>query len=155
MRPAVECLLFLLLLVSAGKAAEQGHLRDDLTTRLSRSSCQLAAQEGPYETYEGSPMSKGHLAARHVGRGAFLRGGPGRSSRESIAKHGVRNSLLVAPMPTASTSQILGNNECFGPYTSNIYTRAALRSVCSPAFWHSDPSRSAAPLTIFQIRLLS
>lgn len=48
--------------------------------------------------------------------------------REQIAKHGVRNSLLVAPMPTASTSQILGNNECFEPYTSNIYSRRVLRS---------------------------
>jgi len=47
--------------------------------------------------------------------------------RDMIAKHGVRNSLLVAPMPTASTSQILGNNECFEPYTSNIYSRRVLR----------------------------
>merc|ERR1712141_95476 len=46
--------------------------------------------------------------------------------REKIAKHGVRNSLLVAPMPTASTSQILGNNECFEPYTSNVYVRRTL-----------------------------
>lgn len=47
--------------------------------------------------------------------------------REMISKNGVRNSLLVAPMPTASTSQILGNNECFEPYTSNIYSRRVLR----------------------------
>lgn len=49
--------------------------------------------------------------------------------RANISKHGVRNSLLVAPMPTASTSQILGNNECFEPYTSNIYSRRVLRYV--------------------------
>ena len=49
------------------------------------------------------------------------------SLRADIAAHGVRNSLLVAPMPTASTSQILGNNECFEPYTSNIYSRRVLR----------------------------
>src|SRR3954467_9912269 len=48
------------------------------------------------------------------------------SLKQEIAKHGIRNSLLVAPMPTASTSQILGNNECFEPYTSNIYTRRVL-----------------------------
>jgi ribonucleoside-diphosphate reductase subunit M1 len=47
--------------------------------------------------------------------------------REMISKNGVRNSLLVAPMPTATTSQILGNNECFEPYTSNVYTRRVLR----------------------------
>jgi ribonucleoside-diphosphate reductase subunit M1 len=51
------------------------------------------------------------------------------SLRETISKAGIRNSLLVAPMPTASTSQILGNNECFEPYTSNIYSRRVLRSV--------------------------
>jgi ribonucleoside-diphosphate reductase subunit M1 len=51
------------------------------------------------------------------------------SLRETISKVGIRNSLLVAPMPTASTSQILGNNECFEPYTSNIYSRRVLRSV--------------------------
>jgi ribonucleoside-diphosphate reductase subunit M1 len=51
------------------------------------------------------------------------------SLRETISKVGIRNSLLVAPMPTASTSQILGNNECFEPYTSNIYSRRVLRLV--------------------------
>jgi ribonucleoside-diphosphate reductase alpha subunit len=88
-------------------------------------SCDLAALEGAYETYEGSPVSKGVLqfdmwgvtpSARHDWAGL----------RAKIAQHGVRNSLLVAPMPTASTAQILGNNECFEPYTSNIYTRRVL-----------------------------
>ena len=55
--------------------------------------------------------------------------------REMISKNGVRNSLLVAPMPTASTSQILGNNECFEPYTSNIYSRRVLRFAFSSHFF--------------------
>lgn len=59
--------------------------------------------------------------------------------RKMISKNGVRNSLLIAPMPTASTSQILGNNECFEPYTSNIYSRRVLRfllgiSICCNIF---------------------
>lgn len=88
-------------------------------------SCELAAKEGPYETYEGSPASKGQLqydlwgvTPTDLWDWASL--------KEKIAKHGIRNSLLMAPMPTASTSQILGNNECFEPYTSNIYTRRVL-----------------------------
>ncbi|HQV50917.1 MAG: ribonucleoside-diphosphate reductase subunit alpha [Flavobacteriales bacterium] len=85
----------------------------------------LAKEEGPYETYEGSPMSEGVLQ--------FDMWGVKPSSRwewdvlrEEVKKHGVRNSLLLAPMPTASTAQILGNNECFEPFTSNIYTRRVL-----------------------------
>ncbi|KAG0287925.1 ribonucleotide-diphosphate reductase subunit rnr1 [Linnemannia gamsii] len=88
-------------------------------------SCELAQEEGTYTTYEGSPVSKGILQPDMWGvtpsdlwDWAAL--------RARIAQHGVRNSLLVAPMPTASTSQILGNNECFEPYTSNIYTRRVL-----------------------------
>ncbi|EPQ27825.1 uncharacterized protein PFL1_04570 [Pseudozyma flocculosa PF-1] len=88
-------------------------------------SCELAAEHGPYETYEGSPASLGELQYDMWGvvpsdlwDWAEL--------KAKIAKHGLRNSLLLAPMPTASTSQILGFNECFEPYTSNIYTRRVL-----------------------------
>ncbi|KAF9360262.1 Ribonucleoside-diphosphate reductase large subunit [Mortierella sp. AD094] len=88
-------------------------------------SCDLAQEEGTYETYEGSPVSKGILQPDMWGvTPSDL--WDWKTLRENIAKHGVRNSLLVAPMPTASTSQILGNNECFEPYTSNIYTRRVL-----------------------------
>ena len=90
-----------------------------------KASVELAIKEGPYETYFGSPVSKGILQIDMWGvkpsdrwDWALL--------RDMVAKHGVRNSLLVAPMPTASTSQILGNNECFEPYTSNIYSRRVL-----------------------------
>ena len=85
----------------------------------------LAKLEGPYQTYQGSPVSQGIFQ--------FDMWGVTPSPRwewdilkEEVMKHGVRNSLLLAPMPTASTSQILGNNECFEPYTSNIYTRRVL-----------------------------
>ena len=85
----------------------------------------LAIEEGPYSTYEGSPVSQGqfqfdlwNVAPSDRWEWDIL--------REEIKEHGVRNSLLMAPMPTASTSQILGNNECFEPYTSNIYTRRTL-----------------------------
>lgn len=88
-------------------------------------SCQLAKDLGPYETYEGSPVSKGELQYDMWGvTPSDL--WDWASLKADIAKHGVRNSLLVAPMPTASTSQILGNNECFEPYTSNIYSRRVL-----------------------------
>jgi ribonucleoside-diphosphate reductase alpha chain len=85
----------------------------------------LAIKEGPYSTFEGSPVSKGVFQ--------FDMWGVTPSARwewdllkEEVKQHGVRNSLLLAPMPTASTAQILGNNECFEPYTSNIYTRRVL-----------------------------
>ncbi len=85
----------------------------------------LAKKEGAYESYAGSPISKGifqhdmwNVKPSDRWEWDIL--------REEIMKYGVRNSLLLAPMPTASTSQILGNNECFEPYTSNIYTRRVL-----------------------------
>jgi len=88
-------------------------------------SCELAEKNGPYKSYIGSPASKGDLQ--------FDMWGVSPSDlwdwkglKEKIAKFGLRNSLLVAPMPTASTSQILGNNECFEPYTSNVYIRRTL-----------------------------
>ncbi|KAB8151512.1 ribonucleoside-diphosphate reductase subunit alpha [Kordia sp. TARA_039_SRF] len=91
-------------------------------------SMEMAKAEGPYQTYEGSPMSKGEF--QHNLWGIKDEELSGRwdwaKLRKQVLKNGVRNSLLVAPMPTASTSQILGNNECFEPYTSNIYTRRVL-----------------------------
>ena len=91
-------------------------------------SMEEAKNDGPYQTYKGSPMSEGkfqhnlwNLKDEDLsGRWDWAK------LRKQVLKHGVRNSLLVAPMPTASTSQILGNNECFEPYTSNIYTRRVL-----------------------------
>jgi len=88
-------------------------------------SCEIAEREGAYSTYEGSPVSKGVLqydmwgvTPTNLHDWAAL--------KAKIAKHGVRNSLLMAPMPTASTAQILGNNESVEAYTSNIYTRRVL-----------------------------
>ena len=88
-------------------------------------SCELAQAEGPYSSFQGSPASKGELQ--------FDLWGVTPSDlwdwntlKENVMQHGIRNSLLLAPMPTASTSQILGFNECFEPYTSNIYTRRVL-----------------------------
>lgn len=85
----------------------------------------LAKVEGPYETFKGSPVSKGifqfdmwNVTPSNRWEWDVL--------KEEVKTHGVRNSLLLAPMPTASTSQILGNNECFEPYTSNIYSRRVL-----------------------------
>jgi len=91
-------------------------------------SMEQSIEEGAYSTYEGSPISQGQF--QHNLWGIQDEELSGRwdwdKLRKKIKKHGVRNSLLVAPMPTASTSQILGNNECFEPYTSNIYTRRVL-----------------------------
>merc|ERR1712051_51949 len=89
-------------------------------------SCDLAALEGPYESFEGSPASKGQLqfdmwkVIPGSGRWDWV------ALKARIVKHGLRNSLLVAPMPTASTAQILGNNESFEPYTQNLYVRRTL-----------------------------
>jgi len=86
----------------------------------------LAIQEGPYETFKGSPLSKGQFQFDLWGVKPESGRWDWENLRLDVMNHGVRNSLLVAPMPTASTSQILGNNECFEPYTSNIYTRRVL-----------------------------
>ena len=85
----------------------------------------MAIEQGAYETFAGSPLSKGQFQfdlwnVEPSNRYDW------NALRAEVMKHGVRNSLLVAPMPTASTSQILGNNECFEPYTSNIYVRRVL-----------------------------
>ena len=91
-------------------------------------SAEEAKKDGPYQTYKDSPISKGEF--QHNLWGIKDEELSGRwdwgKLRKTVKKQGVRNSLLVAPMPTASTSQILGNNECFEPYTSNIYTRRVL-----------------------------
>ena len=91
-------------------------------------SMEEAKADGPYETYEGSPMSRGEFQHNlwNVQEDTLSGRWDWDKLRKQVLKHGVRNSLLVAPMPTASTSQILGNNECFEPYTSNIYTRRVL-----------------------------
>lgn len=112
-------------------------------------SCELAQVEGPYSSFQGSPASKGELQ--------FDLWGVTPSDlwqwdalKAEIQKHGLRNSLLLAPMPTASTSQILGFNECFEPYTSNIYTRRVLagefqivnpwllRELVDRGYWNED-----------------
>ncbi len=89
---------------------------------------EASKEEGPYSTYKGSPISEGKFQNNLWGiKDEELSGRwDWDKLRKNVKKHGVRNSLLVAPMPTASTSQILGNNECFEPYTSNIYTRRVL-----------------------------
>jgi len=89
-------------------------------------SCELAVLEGAYETFKGSPASEGKLqfdlwkVTPNSGRWDWA------ELKARIVKHGLRNSLLVAPMPTASTAQILGNNESFEPYTQNLYVRRVL-----------------------------
>ena len=88
-------------------------------------SCEEAKRFGPYKTYEGSPVSKGILQPDMWNVTPSDRW-DWAGLRANIKEHGVRNSLLVAPMPTASTSQIMGNNECFEPYTSNMYNRRVL-----------------------------
>ena len=91
-------------------------------------SMEESQKDGPYKSYKGSPISKGEFQFNLWGiKDEDLSGRWDWSKlRNDVKKFGVRNSLLVAPMPTASTSQILGNNECFEPYTSNIYTRRVL-----------------------------
>lgn len=91
-------------------------------------SMEMAKEEGAYETFAGSPIAAGEFQYNLWGlKDEDLSGRwDWKSLRKEVMQHGVRNSLLVAPMPTASTSQILGNNEAFEPYTSNIYTRRVL-----------------------------
>jgi ribonucleoside-diphosphate reductase alpha subunit len=89
-------------------------------------SCELAEKEGPYETYCGSPASKGFLQFDLWNRTPKSGRWDWAALKTKIAQHGIRNSLLVAPMPTASTAQILGNNESFEPYTQNLYVRRVL-----------------------------
>ena len=90
------------------------------------SSCELAEMYGPYSTFKGSPFSKGILQFDMWDRDPQFSGRYDWDAMRKLVKEGTRNSLLLAPMPTASTSQILGNNECFEPYTTNIYLRRTL-----------------------------
>jgi ribonucleoside-diphosphate reductase alpha subunit len=87
-------------------------------------SCEIAREFGPYETFEGSPASQGILQHDMWEEGELTWNWT--TLKKNIKKHGLRNSLVMAPMPTASTSQILGNNECIEPYTTNIYLRRTL-----------------------------
>ena len=90
------------------------------------SSCELAEMYGPYSTFKGSPFSKGILQFDMWDRDPKFSGRYDWNAMRKLVKKGTINSLLLAPMPTASTSQILGNNECFEPYTTNIYLRRTL-----------------------------
>jgi ribonucleotide reductase alpha subunit len=110
-------------------SAEARQLNRDIFETIyfaaAEASCVLAVKEGPYATFTGSPISQGLFShdlweVKPSGRWDW------EGLREKVKTHGVRNSLFIAPMPTASTSQILGNNECFEPYTSNIYQRRVL-----------------------------
>ncbi len=111
------------------ESAEARHLNKEIFETIYyaalSSSCDLAKESGAYDSYEGSPVSQGILQpdmweVRPTDRWDWT------TLRGKIKTHGIRNSLLLAPMPTASTSQILGNNECIEPVTSNIYTRRVL-----------------------------
>jgi len=112
------------------ESAEAKGLNEDIFETIyyaaAETSMELATIEGTYETYEGSPASQGILQFDMWGVSPKSERWDWNSLKEKIKKNGMRNSLLVAPMPTASTSQILGNNECFEPYTTNIYTRRTL-----------------------------
>jgi ribonucleoside-diphosphate reductase alpha chain len=118
-----------ILLRHAFESAEAKQLNKDIFETIYyaavTASKDLAIENGPYESWKGSPISEGILQfdmwnVQPSDRWEWD------LLREEVKKHGVRNSLLLAPMPTASTAQILGNNECFEPYTSNIYTRRVL-----------------------------
>lgn len=89
------------------------------------SSCEIAEKDGPYSTYEGSPVSKGIFQYDMWGVTPSTRW-DWAGLKAKVAKHGIRNSLMIAPMPTASTAQILGNNESTEPFTSNMYNRRVL-----------------------------
>ncbi|MFD2161131.1 ribonucleoside-diphosphate reductase subunit alpha [Paradesertivirga mongoliensis] len=110
----------------------------------------LAIKEGAYESFKGSPLSEGKFQFDLWNVKPASDRWDWENLRLDVINHGVRNSLLVAPMPTASTSQILGNNECFEPYTSNIYTRRVLsgefivvnkhllKDLVNLGLWNSD-----------------
>ena len=110
-------------------SAEAKQLNKDIFEAIYFAACTesiaLAKELGHYETYPGSPASQGNLQYDLWGVTPSDRW-DWAGLKEDLAKYGMRNSLLVAPMPTASTSQILGNNECFEPYSSNMYTRRTL-----------------------------
>jgi len=118
-----------LLLRMPFESAEARQLNRDIFETIyfaaMEASMELAREQGAYETFKGSPLSEGKFQfdlwnVRPSDRWDWD------DLRQKVIAHGARNSLLIAPMPTASTSQILGNNECFEPYTSNVYTRRVL-----------------------------
>lgn len=89
-------------------------------------SMEIARDQGHYESFKGSPLSEGKFQFDLWGKSPCTDRYDWDDLRQKVMQHGARNSLLLAPMPTASTSQILGNNESFEPFTSNIYTRRVL-----------------------------
>lgn len=112
------------------ESEEAKRLNEDIAETMyfaaMETSMEIAKVEGTYETYAGSPVSKGQFQFDHWGVTPKSNRWNWDELKQKVEKYGIRNSLLIAPMPTASTSQILGNNECFEPYTSNIYTRRTL-----------------------------
>ena len=112
------------------ESAEARKLNVDIFETIYFAACSesmaLARREGPYATFAGSPMSRGIFQFDMWDGTTVSDRWDWDALREQVRLHGVRNSLLVAPMPTASTAQILGNNECFEPFTSNIYVRRTL-----------------------------
>lgn len=102
------------------------HIFETIYHGALEASMELAQAEGPYETFQGSPASQGELQFDLWGVTPESGLWDWDTLKAQIQEHGLRNSLVCAPMPTASTSQILGFNECFEPYTSNIYTRRVL-----------------------------
>jgi ribonucleoside-diphosphate reductase alpha subunit len=121
--------VFILLRMTFGSEESRKLNRDIFETIYHaslESSCELAEMYGTYETFKGSPFSKGILQFDMWDRDPQFSGRYDWDSMRKLVKKGTRNSLLLAPMPTASTSQILGNNECFEPYTTNIYLRRTL-----------------------------
>jgi ribonucleoside-diphosphate reductase alpha chain len=99
------------------------HIFETIYHAALEQSCELAVEEGSYETFDGSPASEGNLQFDLWDVEVDQTRYDWHKLREKIQKYGLRNSLLLAPMPTASTSQILGFNECIEPITSNIYSR--------------------------------
>jgi ribonucleoside-diphosphate reductase alpha subunit len=121
--------VFIMLRMSFGSDESRKLNRDIFETIYHaslESSCELAEMYGTYETFKGSPFSQGILQFDMWDRDPKFSGRYDWNAMRELVKKGTRNSLLLAPMPTASTSQILGNNECFEPYTTNIYLRRTL-----------------------------
>jgi ribonucleoside-diphosphate reductase alpha subunit len=121
--------VFIMLRMTFGSEESRKLNRDIFETiyhAALESSCELAEMYGPYESFKGSPFSKGILQFDMWDRDPKFSGRYNWNAMRELVKKGTINSLLLAPMPTASTSQILGNNECFEPYTTNIYLRRTL-----------------------------
>jgi ribonucleoside-diphosphate reductase alpha subunit len=120
---------FIMLRMPFDSAEARGLNKDIFETiyfAAMEASMEEAKKHGPYETFKGSPVSKGIFQFDMWGVTPDSGRWDWEALKREVKQHGVRNSLLLAPMPTASTSQILGNNECFEPYTSNVYTRRTL-----------------------------